>query len=914
MVHVELLNGGLVTSRDPAFLGPGELTQAIGVYKPFSPDLHATPGNATFSSDTDVTGLAYCAFDYINIPVTMTQNAVTVNAAGTATFAGVSVGARVLGDGVPEGATVATKPSSTQITLSSAATATQPTSIQIAADNLLVAQAGGNLKTAIAGTSGTFTTVESYTAGDYLDSVHYGNKHVLFNGKNANRVLRADGTLRAHGLKPITTSPSLNVTTTAGAWALETGTGYYGYWTTEYDKTNDIESDFQGKIAVANVDATTKKVVITRPSQINASATHWRAYRSTKLDATTQEEAENIATLIGEFIGEAELKDDGTQNTIDDGGGTTAVSSAAGATGVGTVGVQQKRTDPTKTITWTNTANATGTTNSAYSTVVYNTTDSLGATDLLLELGNFGLTTGSITPPITGVQVTVWGKKVGNGKLSVGVYSTEFTNNPIIYSYSIGGNLPKKTVPLTTTNASYVLGSANDKWLPPGQNWSPSWFANGKFVVRLYATVRGGTDQVDVDAVQVSVSYGKAQQLGTLEVFPTITVAPFGQEVVVGRNGEPPKCTTGDVFQDSLVTNDITDESLVRYSFPANIDAFPTVYFLNFDTKDQDRVTCIKTLNNVLIVGLSSKLYRVAYLPRETDAEYDRGRAIELIDENNGIVGPGAACVFSHANGQQLLAFISRTGGWFATDGYRTWPIVPDSKWEGLVNSTELPKTLLVNNPTFQELLTVFNSQNNATTGQRDGILRANYHASHVKEGGGLKCSEGPLGTYVRTLVPAVLRDGSLYLYVSTTTGVYYHNQTPTGPHNLTATTRHMLLGGAAAEYKIEDVYLRYSLFGNAPTSIGSFNLTTKLNKHDAAAAAGDVDYSRTTTAKFGTVLGFTATTSNKRDARTLKYSINESGEGIHFTASANTTSGTNDLSLGALFIRVEGIGDENSK
>src|SRR3990170_2231461 len=142
----EPLNGGLVTSRDPATLKPGELQAAQGVvYFPNDPSLQTLPGRTSAASSLggEVTGLAHCAFDFVEAncsltranatvsvisivvnTVTTTSGSAIITAPATNNFIGILKGATVTGTGIPASTTVLTWDSPTQITLSANATAT----------------------------------------------------------------------------------------------------------------------------------------------------------------------------------------------------------------------------------------------------------------------------------------------------------------------------------------------------------------------------------------------------------------------------------------------------------------------------------------------------------------------------------------------------------------------------------------------------------------------------------------------------------------------------------------------------------------------------------------------------------------------------------------------------------------------
>lgn len=862
-IQIEPVNGGLVTARDPALLQPGELTRCEnGVYRPYSQSVHKMPSRSTFNSTPlsgAVTGLRYCAFDFVQVTSVRTVSTTLLTAISGSDYDGVSDGARVYGDGIPDGTTVVSHTSST-VTMSANATTSGESPVLFDADDLLIAQNANAYWKAIAGSSGTFSSIASVTEGDSLESVHYANKHVLMNGKNANLVLKSDGSTRAHGLEPVTETP-LVVVSSGGTWNLSTGIGFYSYWTTEYDKVNDVESTFTGKPGVANVTALTQLVTITRPQQVNTSATHWRLYRSVKMtSSTTAGATKEVVFPAGFLIGEAQIAADGTQLTLVDGTTTPSTATSTGATTV------------VFNTGWTNPTNATGAANGTVASLA------AGLVNRTLGLGTFGI--GTVGSGVTGVVLTVTARKTGT--TSTGLSVRPLTRRQITKE---GGGLlgviplpssvyiSPKPIPLTTSLASYTIGSSSDTW---GINWLPDDFSNTNFFVEFNGTT-GSAATLEIDSVTVTIHYNAAQQEGTTDPFPAITITAYGVEASVGRNGPPPKATTGDIFQDSLCLNDVEDESLMRYSFPTLVDYFPGVYYINFETKDQDAITNIKTVGNVLVIGLRTQLYRCNFLPREQDAEFDRGRAIELIEANHGIVGRHAATLLSGVEGSQMLAYVSRYG-LHLTDGYRVRWATMDLDWEREVDVTYLSKVVLINNPENYELLMFYVPVDAAYTTYPSKCLRFNYHPMHIKEGGYLKisgpCDYTEAGRRVPAAALAVLPSGARPLYAASETGVVHveNGTSTTTGLQLSVQTREMYNAGFGNEWRYDDLYVHSTL---GSTTAGATTMSTQLLVNKTGATE------RTTTAKTYDLAAFAGSGAFPRRRDLGSVVNNQTGEGI---------------------------------
>jgi len=984
----EPLNGGLVTARDPALLGEGELQRADNtVYLPNDPGLHAAPAETQAASGLGgaVTGLVHCAFDFVSVKCGLVRGSATVtvnpivigsvafsgsslilNAPAANNFVGITKGATVSGTNIAAGSTVVSVDSPTKITLSLATTGAGPQTVTftnakfinvsagaqvagpgipdgatvasvaangtsltlatgyeptitdtavliIAADALVVAQANGKYQKAKAGTAGTSLTFSDLdtgvTEGTSLGQVHYNNLHVLLNGKHENRVLMADGLTRPHGLDPVT--QSCDPHTTNGVWALRDGVGFYAYWTTEYDAINDIESDFNLGVDSENkpfkpplveiTDVTTQAVLVTRPPRVNATATHWRVYRSVKYTSTTlKSAAKENKYPNGWLVAQIELRDDNQQQTFTDGGGvsTTPAANAGTATsGTGASGVA-----------WTDPTNAQGAADASVAHLDWVSGDAKSNSNVPLTLGNFSIS--GVTAPITGIAVTVTGRRVGNGSLVVQVTTNDAFGGAFPSVVTPIGGTNAKVVPLTTSIAPHTVGSAAETW---AKTWDPSDFANGKFIVRCLGTVTGSGDSVEIDSVSVVVAYGETQEStagaflsDTTDAYPGVVVSPYGFTIAAGRGGKPPKATTGDIFQDSLFTNDVNDKSVGRYSFPSRIDSFPAPYFLNFDTKEQDEITIIRTVGNVSIVGLQHQIYRVNYLPRDTDAEFERGRAVELVETEHGVAGRDAGVVFTLPGFGQVLAYANNYGV-FMTDGYRIRPLTLDLDWWATVDLTRLNQARFENNAELQALEFYYVPVDAAVTTYQTKQIYFHYHPSHLK--GDPRSPQLKVGgirdTSHQSSTTAGFPNGTRKVYVGTPTGtVNYINRLSSVLNNVAFQSRSINAAVLGNEWRLHEVMLAYTLRDYLAASPGTFDVDVVVTKTGAA--------DRTSPSKSITVPTFSGSgTTNPKSRRVSKAFVPEVGQGMSVRVQP-TVTGSGRCSFEYIILDVEGKGLEN--
>lgn len=213
-----LLNGGLVTSRDPSMLGDGELSQAQNCeYRPGDPAVWKVKGRSMFNADAEAAPIA---------------------------------GARYLEF---EGAT-----------------------------DLFAAMVGGAYLKADAAGSGSFSPLDATTSGgDALDSVHYNNQHFLMNGRDRNRVVSSDGVASLHGMLANTTAPTVSDTGILAGFILATG-NTITYWVEERVKDGSTIVKRNAETGSFTVTLTgtgaNENPVVTRPDPVNSDATHWALY------------------------------------------------------------------------------------------------------------------------------------------------------------------------------------------------------------------------------------------------------------------------------------------------------------------------------------------------------------------------------------------------------------------------------------------------------------------------------------------------------------------------------------------------------------------------------------------------------------------------------------------------------------
>jgi hypothetical protein len=562
-------------------------------------------------------------------------------------------------------------------------------------DHYLVALASSTLKTAPVGDAGSFTTLTTIaTDASQLESAHFNNRFYLFTGLSASASAigsnvvaylsaTAAGTspqVRQHGMLPVVAAPA---SASAGVTFSQTVTGFYEYWTTEVAKISAdgveqaIESTFVGAPATVFVSSTTYSPVIVQPAIRNTGfATHWRVYRSPKKTFETDKEFP-----IGFMIAEQTIATGAVTATITD-GGTSQLTSYAFPTTYNTAGMfAADFTTPTN-LGADDGANATRAHNSLVPT--------------LYGQLCYGFNFGGFKGPVRGIEVEIQGQHSTNSRP---VSVTVCKRNPV--SFQPMAPQGTKGCQINDTLTTVLLGSPTDLWNYPA--WSDADF-DTNFAVVIQPMLLGTSTSILFDYVRVRVYYGTTNIYSTIQ-FPTV-IYTFGDiSAQVGKNGPPPSSSTGDVYEDQLVVNDVSNRSLVRYSAPGDPEAFPETYFVDFETSENDIITAIKVVNDNLIVWLRSSSWRMNYLPSERDASFDRGKSKKVISSSYGCVDPMCVAVFCPDGASELAMFVSNHGIHY-TDGYNFRTITDDLDTSKFLPPNATP--IALTNDRSRNILTYF--------------------------------------------------------------------------------------------------------------------------------------------------------------------------------------------------------------
>lgn len=770
---IEALGGGLVTSKDPSTLQPGELTAAIDcMYYQDNPHLARIPGVSQWSqvnSGGNITGLVGCKFN-----------------SGTH-----------------------------KLVAQVSATATNTTSYYMAD-----AETNGS----------TFTTaVTGLTGGEQLVSVQHNNKYYLFNGVDQNLVLLSDGTFRPHGLNPAIAGGMRWVDWMDDPNAFDPfptapasvqASGYYEYWYTEvvkFPNGDEIESAFDGVPITLEIPAHLHAPVFELPKNpanknlvTDYGATlKYNVYRSEKKALQS-----NKMYPIGRKCGEANyvtssginesivyFKDKATDaNTGAKTSGTfigAYVSTFSKVDGNSANQYTQLAVVPS-TGTVTDCLSGTGTvkftlvkgpsgwhdgTNGSWPANMSSSKFRSAAFSAGIRLKNFSF--GSISGNISGIDVELYGKCSTVGAASVTVM-------PAVYNASsnapenipaqggsparAGGafyytpqNLPPNGYPtydslltsvsifaqtktiidtsFTTQHFGKSNGIAPPYFLTSPYQWSIANITNNfgvDVLVDFGSAFYNSTSPVyyELDTLSMNIYYDKtwSEDDPDTKYYDSVKVSQAGVSLSFGANGKPPIASTGVMFDGCLVTNQVDTPQRIVYSMPDYPDSMPKdIYWLDLPAEDNDKITAVAVINDKLIVGMRNSLWRVNYLPSQEDASFARGEAFSLVSSIVGIVNTRALCKFTNAGGQQELAFVD-SNGVFSTDGYNIRKLSQDLLWVGASNRAVITASTTQNVPS--KILALINDPRTQTirliTNSGWGWA-GSYAAIHNKPGTGIK-------------------------------------------------------------------------------------------------------------------------------------------------------------------------------
>lgn len=294
------------------------------------------------------------------------------------------------------------------------------------------------------------------------------------------------------------------------------------------------------------------------------------------------------------------------------------------------------------------------------------------------------------------------------------------------------GVVVRRSAEIGTTLATLTGDGSTDKprITRPGLQPSTTHWA-------LFATETDGVFPIgnEVAEVAAATTFIDDDRTGTNPGPPSgadyeqFSVNEAGVVQAYAKFGEPPVATTGDVFENSIVLNDVSNRGAVVFSHYGQPHAFPASNVMRVgDTKFSDEVTLIRRVGKTLLIGCKDSIWRVPRIPRADDQSFDPQLAREQVHDHHGIAGPLGADTFDFGEGLRL-AYVSRYGV-HVTDS-RQWDAVSDDMdWENEVELERVEQFVLRNDPARYRLV-LFYTPKGGTRNTKAMYLY--YHPSHAK-------------------------------------------------------------------------------------------------------------------------------------------------------------------------------------
>ena len=585
------------------------------------------------------------------------------------------------------------------------------------------------------------------------DSVAVAGLVALVDGVNAPRAATGaqTGTLTAPatrrlGMEPHAAPPSF--VAGGGAWHAELGNGYFWYRISEVarvDETTYRES-VAGPARQYNISFASVKVY--HGEFTNADTTHWRIYRSSRIDAAAGEQPPGAGTFA--LVGEVDAGVDMMHDTV-----LTAVEAYPASAG---------------TAVWDNPTNVFAEDGTNYAEAEFNE-----------EQEYYSVSPVGLEYPVRAFRVEMVAKSVSI--FAFRLYVRVSNDNGTTWSKE------KTTLafPVAEWGTLWVGGWA-DPWVTDAGDVIE--FANfTNFRMRLRAS-----GSLQVDAVRVQAYGGAADWSEAGRAYPVVKVAG----VIAERQHPPPVSRIAAQFQGSLV---LAVDDAIRWTVPGDADAAPEVYRMRVaESREADTITCLVATDRTLLVGHAGSVWAVTQLPSDTDVAFAPERIRRLVTDQMGIVGPRAGCLLRVPEGPLQLAFYDRYHGPVGSDGWRTTPLAPQVNWPQAFSTEGLAEVVMRDDPAIGALVLYGPAPGDDTLTTR---YLLDYHTGRVR-------AMGPADLVPARCVARVRSSGGVVEHlVGGLDGVVYRERSAPASAVMRIATRSLYLAGQGSEYYIERAYLR---------------------------------------------------------------------------------------------------------
>lgn len=334
----------------------------------------------------------------------------------------------------------------------------------------------------------------------------------------------------------------------------------------------------------------------------------------------------------------------------------------------------------------------------------------------------FSVTGSYLAQTVYGIQVLVGGQANPSGDTdNYAAYQFRVRSGSLVSDYQFGtfGNdqfhVNQHGGPMDTFGVAWTLASTSAIYLEIG-------------------IVPGGKHELDIKTLGIKIYYSSQSMDFNGPFYRVVTYSDqVGISIDDPANLPPPICSTGDFFQGSLVVNDTANPNTLRQSLPSNIEAWPKPYRLTFNPRKPAIITYIRTLGQILIVGMRDGIKRVNYFPTEINTALTGGLVHEDLTVDHGIPGPFCAARFDMPAYGTMLAYASTTGI-FITDGQTIRPLNLDLDWPNTVKVSALGTAVMRVDP-LSKWINFYYCPAGATHSSNTRVLRFCYQADKLKVG-----------------------------------------------------------------------------------------------------------------------------------------------------------------------------------
>lgn len=258
---------------------------------------------------------------------------------------------------------------------------------------------------------------------------------------------------------------------------------------------------------------------------------------------------------------------------------------------------------------------------------------------------------------------------------------------------------------------------------------NPTPYPIGWRVGEVLATSLSGMLSGYTDTYEVLTDTTSATDLVTGTAYPFVSVTiGGGVSTQSARDAQPPECITGDLYEGSLVVADKT-KPIIYYSYPEKYHSFPTTFYARFPVRGYDRPTGVRANGRVCIVLFKNSVWRLNWLPQQSDFDMSRGRVMDVLLEGIGCLN-NAACPKFHMPGVGPMVAFASQRGIYATDGDQVMELTPGIDWQRTVSGDA--NVVLVNNPVEYRLEFYYRDPNYA---RPEHGMYLHYHQSHLVDG-----------------------------------------------------------------------------------------------------------------------------------------------------------------------------------